>query len=180
MAIDQYAEEPRNFAISSQSLHRNWDEAFPTHPLRSVTLGTVHPMGERPGEGVAMLSMRSLEIERTFATKDILDFVDITDDVREAVSSTGVRDGRVTLFSPSSSCALLANERESGLLKDIRRAVDKLGAAGASKEHLHIGASSIVVPLVEGKLRLGTWQRLLLAELEGPSERAVLIQIVGE
>jgi secondary thiamine-phosphate synthase enzyme len=131
-------------------------------------------------EDAMVLKMMNLEIERTFATKAVLDFVDVTDDVREAVASSGVSDGRVTLFSKSSSCTLLANERESGLLKDIRRAVDKLGAAGTSKDHLHIGASSIVVPLVGGSLRLGTWQRLLLAELEGPSERSVLIQIVGE
>jgi secondary thiamine-phosphate synthase enzyme len=124
--------------------------------------------------------MDTFEIRHTCATKESLDFVDITDDVREAVGASGVKGGRVTVFSPAPGCSILANERESGLLRDIRRAVAKLEASGGQRGSLHIGSSSVVFPVVEGDLRLGTWQRILLVELEGPRERTILIQTVGE
>jgi secondary thiamine-phosphate synthase enzyme len=127
-----------------------------------------------------MLKMETVEIKRSYRTEMELDFVDITEDLREVVNTSGIKSGRVTLFSPSTGCSLLANERESGLLRDIRRAVAKLEAEGGSRNALHIGASSIVIPLVEGDLRLGTWQRILLVELEQPAERDVVVQVVGE
>jgi secondary thiamine-phosphate synthase enzyme len=129
--------------------------------------------------------MENFEVERSFETKEMLDFIDITEEVRAAVISSNVRDGRVTVFSPSPSSTLIANERESGLLKDIRRAVDKLTnngvqANGTAAEDFQVGASSLTIPVVGGELRLGTWQRLLLVELEAPADRKVIIQIVGE
>ncbi|MEA2499015.1 MAG: hypothetical protein QOH26_1420 [Actinomycetota bacterium] len=124
--------------------------------------------------------MGTFEKRLSLETREAFDFVDITDAVMEAVTASGVRSGRATVFSPAEGCSLLANERESGLLKDIKRAVAKLEAAGGDRGSLHIGASSIVIPVVDGALRLGTWQRLLLVELEGASDRAILIQLVGE
>lgn len=106
-------------------------------------------------------------------------FVDITDDVKDAVSGSGVQQGRVTVFSPAEDCPLIANERESGLLEDIKRAVERLEQAGDGTSK-SIGASSIVFPIVDGVLRLGTWQRLLLFEMDEPRERKVLMQIEGE
>ena len=127
-----------------------------------------------------MLTMGTFERSHSILTKGSLEFEDITNDVEDAVAASGVRNGRVTVFSPTKGCALLANERESGLLRDIRRAVAKLEASGGDRQSLHVGASSIVVPVVEGSLRLGTWQRLLFVELEAATERSILIQVVGE
>ena len=107
-------------------------------------------------------------------------FLDITDDVKDAVSGSGVQHGRVTVFSPSEDCPLIANERESGLLEDIKRAVERLENAGDDGIAESIGASSIVFPIVDGVLRLGTWQRLLLFEMGEPRERRVSMQIEGE
>ena len=107
-------------------------------------------------------------------------FVDITDDVKNAVSGSGVQQGRVTVFSPAEDCPLIANERESGLLGDIKRAVERLEKAGDETTPKTIGAQSIVFPIVEGVLRLGTWQRLLLFEMGEPGDRKVLMQIEGE
>jgi secondary thiamine-phosphate synthase enzyme len=108
------------------------------------------------------------------------DFVDITDDVKDAVSGSGITHGRVTVFSPNDECPLIANERESGLLGDIRRAVKRLEATQELERPTTIGASSIVFPIVDGVLRLGTWQRLLLFEMGEPGERTVVMQIEGE
>lgn len=123
--------------------------------------------------------LRSYQRECTSKTRERFDFVDITDDVQAAVADTGVIGGRVTIFSPSDACPLVLNERESGLLKDIRRALARVtrGEGGAPTT---IGSKSVVLPLVDGRMRLGTWQRLLLLELEAASERSVSVQVIGE
>lgn len=107
-------------------------------------------------------------------------FLDITDDVKDAVSGSGIKHGRVTVFSPGATCPLIANERESGLLGDIRRAVGRLAEAADPSAPATVGARSIVFPIVDGVLRLGTWQRLLLFEMGEPGERKVAMQIEGE
>jgi secondary thiamine-phosphate synthase enzyme len=124
--------------------------------------------------------METFESRHSLTTREDLDIVDITDEVKAAVVSSGVRNGRATVFSPAPGCALLANERESGLLRDIRRAVAKFEANGGNRKTLHIGASSLVIPVVDGALRLGTWQRVQLVELEAAGERSVVIQVAGE
>lgn len=123
--------------------------------------------------------LQTYQRECVSQTRERFDFVDITDDVQAAVADTGVSGGRVTVFSPADTCSLVLNERESGLLKDIRRALTKvtLGEGGAPTT---IGSKSVVLPLVEGRLRLGTWQRLLLLELEMPCKRTVSVQVIGE
>ena len=107
------------------------------------------------------------------------DFVDLTDDIQDAVTSSAITHGRVTVFAPDSSCAILINERESGLLQDIKGAIARLSVRSDNGKAV-VGSSSIVVPVVDGRVSLGTWQRVLLVELAAPSERNIAIQIVGE
>jgi secondary thiamine-phosphate synthase enzyme len=113
-------------------------------------------------------------------TRSPLDFVDITDDIQDAVSAAQVARGRATVFSPTDRCPIVMNERESGLLKDIRAAVGRIQDANGTGVPTTIGAKSVVIPIVDGRLRLGTWQRVLLFELDEPGERSVFVQIVGE
>lgn len=109
-----------------------------------------------------------------------LGFVDITDEIQDTIDDAGVEQGQATVFSPTPGCPLVINERESGLLIDIKNAIDRLeDSVGASPKTM-VGAPSVVVPFVDGKLRLGTWQRVLLLELEKPGPRPVVVQIVGE
>jgi secondary thiamine-phosphate synthase enzyme len=124
--------------------------------------------------------MRTRRFDCTTTTTRVLDFVDITDDVNATVAACGICDGQVTVFSESSSCALVVNERESGLIEDIRRTVDRLEGARSRSDGYLIGSNSVVLPAVQGRLRLGTWQRLLLVELERPDTRRIVVQIVGE
>ena len=106
--------------------------------------------------------------------------MDITDDLQELIGRTGVVGGRATIFSPSDTCPILVNEKESGLLRDIKRAVDKVAESGDHSPPTTLGAKSVVFPVVDGRLRLGIWQRILLFELDQPRERAVILQIVGD
>ena len=107
------------------------------------------------------------------------DFVDLTDEIVAALERSAIAHGRVTVFSPDERCAILVNERESGLLQDLKGALSRMSNGSGAGDAL-VGSSSVVLPVVEGELKLGTWQRVLLVELGQPSRRAVSVQIVGE
>ena len=108
------------------------------------------------------------------------DFVDVTDEVLAVTAKGPVQHGHVTVFAESPGCALIVNERESGLLCDLRDTMDRLRRTGREDLHSLLGSASVVLPLRDGRLQLGTWQRVMLAELEGPAERRIVVQIVGE
>lgn len=124
--------------------------------------------------------MRTHRANYSAQTKDVLDFVDITDEVQAELSACGIRDGQVTVFTASDSCVLIVNERETGLLEDIRGAIRRLEGAEPNRSKNLLGSTSVVVPAVAGRLRLGAWQRLLLLELDRPHTRRIIVQVVGE
>ena len=124
--------------------------------------------------------MRTHMTECSAATLEALDFVDVTEEIQASLAESEIRDGHVTVFTPDSSCSLIVNELESGLLSDIRAAVARLGAGSSSGGKTMIGSTSVVIPAVDGVLRLGTWQRVLLVELEGARTRSIVVQIVGD
>ena len=126
-----------------------------------------------------MRAITTHQAEFAVATARVPDFVDISDRVQEVLTSSGIVHGQVTVFSPSGGCPLIVNERESGLLADIQDAMDRLGGPPAHGRGV-IGSNSVVLPAVGGRLRLGTWQRILLVELERTADRSLVVQIVGE
>lgn len=123
------------------------------------------------------------------------DLQDITRDVIGLVQKSRMRDGNVTLFVVGSTAALTTFEYEPGLVKDMEEFYDKLAPVGKSYHHdltwgdangfSHVRASfigpSLVVPFEEGRLFLGTWQQVVLAEFDNrPRDRTVVVQIIGE
>ncbi|MPZ91936.1 MAG: YjbQ family protein [Actinobacteria bacterium] len=124
--------------------------------------------------------MRTHQMECAAVTKAAPSFVDLTEDIQEALDESGISNGHVTVFSPDTTCALLVNERESGLLEDIKRTIARLSPNGDDARAGILGATSVVLPAVDGRLRLGMWQRVLLVELREPSQRSIVIQIVGD
>ena len=151
---------------------------------------------DRPATAV---NMRRL----AFTTTEPIQLVDVTDDVAAAVRSTGVRDGIVTIVSRHTTMAVRIQEAEPLLLNDLLHFLHKLAPSNAHYQHndfrirthhMHDGESpnghshclqfllgtSETVPVVDGELALGEWQRLFLVELDGPRpKREVLIQTVG-
>ena len=124
--------------------------------------------------------MRTHQARCSATTKEVYDFVDLTEQVQSALDESGISDGQVTVFVPEASCAILVNERERGLLEDIKRMIGRLDSNGSGVRAGLVGTTSVVLPAVEGRIRLGTWQRVLLLELESASSRSVVVQIVGE
>lgn len=124
--------------------------------------------------------MRTHQEERPTVSRRAPDFVDITDEIQAALDASGISEGQVTVFSPHASCAILVNEHESGLLEDIKRTLERLSSNGATRRYGIIGSPSVVFPAMSGRLTLGTWQRVLLVELEQAGVRSIVVQIVGE
>jgi secondary thiamine-phosphate synthase enzyme len=124
--------------------------------------------------------MRSHQSDYSTATLGALDFVDVTDEVENRLRASGISEGMVTVFAPEQACVLVVNERESGLIADIRETLARLESSEVADQRAMLGSSSVVLPATEGRLRLGVWQRVLLIELEAPQERKIVVQIVGE
>jgi secondary thiamine-phosphate synthase enzyme len=127
------------------------------------------------------------------ASKD--EIVDITDRVREIVSRSKVTNGLACVFVVGSTAAVTTVEHEPGLVSDMRDAMERLYPKSIDYEHhlrwgdgnghSHIRASfvgpSLTVPIVDGELRLGTWQQIVFMEFDNkPRSREILVQIVGE
>jgi secondary thiamine-phosphate synthase enzyme len=124
--------------------------------------------------------MRSHQSDYSTATLGALDFVDVTEEVENRLRASGIREGMVTVFAPEQACVLVVNERESGLIADIRETLARLESSEVTDQRAMLGSSSVVLPATDGRLRLGVWQRVLLIELEAPQERKIVVQIVGE
>jgi secondary thiamine-phosphate synthase enzyme len=124
--------------------------------------------------------MKTFSAERTIKTTGSPEFIDVTDEISQELSNSGIRSGMVTVFALQESCAFIVNERESGLLSDIKSAFERLDIDHAKNRKTMIGSTSVVLPAVDGKLRLGTWQRVLLVELDEPAPRSFVVQVMGE
>jgi secondary thiamine-phosphate synthase enzyme len=128
-------------------------------------------------------------------TKGEVDIIDLTDQVEEKVSNSGLKNGIVTVFVPGSTGALTTIEYEPGLLEDLPAAFERLAPQNISYEHekrwhdgnghSHVRASilgpSLTVPFNDAKLILGTWQQIIFIELDVRSRaRNLVVQLIGE
>ena len=139
------------------------------------------------------MSVKTTSISlRTLGTADIHD---ITNQIADAVSKSGLRSGTATVFCPSSTSALTTIEYESGALSDLRRLFDEIIPAGreyAHNErwqdgngHSHVRAAllgpSITIPFVDRQLTLGTWQQVIYIDFDiRPRQRQLVVQLIGE
>ena len=133
--------------------------------------------------------------ELELQTEGNCDIVDITSQVKDAVTKSGVRDGTVTVFCPGSTGSLSTIEYEPGALHDLERVLDELAPPdrdyrhhlrwGDDNGHSHIRSAlmgpSLTVPVVDGSLTLGTWQQIVFLDFDTrPRSRHLIVQIMGE
>lgn len=125
----------------------------------------------------------------------------ITLHLQKILEKHRVQNGYVLVFSRHTTTALFINEFEERLLEDIKVYLEKLIPADEKylhndlhlrvvppdepmNAHSHLMAmmlnNSEYIPIVDGKLALGTWQSVVFVDLDGPRNRNVLIQICGE
>ncbi|WP_456327233.1 secondary thiamine-phosphate synthase enzyme YjbQ [Archaeoglobus sp.] len=123
-------------------------------------------------------------------TSKRIEVVDITDKVREIVEKHDVKDGIAVVFTKHTTTAIIINENESGLKEDVINVLERLIPTNAGYMHdridnnadSHLRAillgNSVVVPITDGKLDLGTWQRIMFIELDGPRTRRVIVKVI--
>ncbi len=123
---------------------------------------------------------------KTTASTDI---IDISSQVDSMISD---ENGLVLLFIAGSTAALTTIEYESGVVNDLKRAIEKVAPQDIPYEHdqrwgdgngyAHVRAAllgpSLTIPLVDGKMLLGTWQQIVLCDFDNrPRSREVIVQI---
>jgi secondary thiamine-phosphate synthase enzyme len=138
------------------------------------------------------VEIRDLPSLRTTSNTDI---IDITSLVGEEIQRSTIRNGHVTLFVPGSTASLTTIEYEMGVINDLRKAIERIAPKDIYYEHderwgdgngySHVRAAllgpSLHIPIIDGKLTLGTWQQIVLLDFDNrPRKRRIVMQIVGE
>jgi secondary thiamine-phosphate synthase enzyme len=143
--------------------------------------------------------------EREMRTAGGLTLSDITEEVKEAVAESGVVDGLACVFTPHTTCSIRINEWESGFLDDFidiaktlvpldryyahddweRRTENLEPKEEQPNGHAHclsmlIGGASETIPIRDGALCLGRWQRVIFVELDHERDRRWFVQVLGE
>jgi secondary thiamine-phosphate synthase enzyme len=131
----------------------------------------------------------------SFSTKGFSDILDITHQIDAVVDHSRIENGLVTIFCPGSTGAVTTIEYESGVLRDLQKAIEKIAPSNIPYEHdkrwgdgngfSHVRAAlmkpSLTIPLIKGKLTLGTWQQIVFIDFDNRRrERNLIVQMMGE
>ena len=131
----------------------------------------------------------------SLSTKGETDIVDITDRVERAVAQSGIKAGLVTVFVSGSTAGVTTIEYESGLVQDLKEAMERLAPRQASYAHdsrwgdgngyAHIRASllgcSLAVPVEDGRTALGQWQQIVLVDFDNRRRnRNIVLTVIGD
>ena len=130
----------------------------------------------------------------SLSTKGFSHIIDVTDDVVNILGRSGIKDGLVTVFCPGSTGSVTTIEYESGVLSDLQRAVEKIAPSNVPYEHdrrwgdgngfSHVRAAlmkpSLTIPLINGRLSLGTWQQIVFIDFDNRGrKRNLIVQVTG-
>ena len=139
--------------------------------------------------------MKIINKKITFSTKATGDLINITDDIKTMLKDTAFQIGNMTVFVSGSTAGITTLEYEPGLVRDVGEFYEKLAPSNRRYHHdntwgdangfSHIRATftgqSLSIPFEDGKLLLGTWQQVVLAEFDNrPRTRQITVQIIGE
>ena len=128
-------------------------------------------------------------------TKGDPDLINITDKIGGILDTTVLKYGQVTVFVVGSTAAITTFEYEPGLIEDVQEFFEKIAPKKKSYHHddtwgdangfSHIRAAlqgpSVTIPFDGGKLLLGTWQQVVLADFDNrPRKREVIVQVMGQ
>jgi len=155
---------------------------------------------ETPIAEVTQATSGSLKIASqtlTIETDERIELVDLTDRLMAIARQQGVREGFLNLWSLHTTCAVFINEFQNALLTDIKQVLEQLVERDAEWRHndpahsdcdrmnadAHLRATllghSLTLQISGGELVLGQWQRILMAELDGPRPRTLRAQVWG-
>jgi secondary thiamine-phosphate synthase enzyme len=154
---------------------------------------------ERPVTATASVSGAAAAYSETFTVEssERIQVLDLTDRVMAIVASLGIKEGIVNVSSLHTTCAVFINEFQAALVADIKTFIEKVVSHDAGWLHndpahsdcdrrnadAHLRAMlfehSVTLQVAAGEVVLGQWQRVLMAELDGPRARTFRLLVMG-
>jgi secondary thiamine-phosphate synthase enzyme len=145
-------------------------------------------------QGIVKVFSKTMDVK----TAERLDLINLTDEIRSFVDATGVTDGHIQISVLHTTAGIFMNEWQDALLTDMKAIIEKvvpqsldyqhnqypeLSDCDKNNAHSHLRnvvlGNSLMVPISAGKLVLGTWQRIIFSEFDGPNQRKVFLQVFG-
>mgnify|MGYP000372966152 FL=1 len=148
-------------------------------------------------EYVNQQGLRSYTKYLLFNTPKRRQFIHITNEVQKAVDESNIKEGFVLVSAMHITAGVFVNDNEEGFLYDLEKFLEKLAPYGKhpdGEEYRHhlsgedngdahlkniLVHHQVIVPITEGKLDLGPWQRIFYAEFDGQRNKKLIIKIIG-
>ncbi len=139
--------------------------------------------------------MKSYRKELWFSIRGRREFVNITPDVQQAVTESGVTEGLVLVNAMHITASVFINDDESGLHQDYEKWLEQLAPHAPVSQYLHnrtgedngdahlkrqIMGREVVVAITDGRLDFGPWEQIFYGEFDGGRRKRVLVKIIGE
>ncbi len=140
-------------------------------------------------------SMKSYRKELWFNVPERMGFVNITGEVEECLSASGVAEGLVLVNAMHITASVFINDNESGLHEDYKKWLEALAPNEPHSQYRHnrtgedngdahlkrqIMGREVVVAITEGRLDFGPWEQIFYGEFDGRRRKRVLVKIIGE
>ncbi|MCR4263268.1 MAG: secondary thiamine-phosphate synthase enzyme YjbQ [Candidatus Roizmanbacteria bacterium] len=137
--------------------------------------------------------MKFLTEYMTFNTKKRREFINITRDVDKALQKSGIKEGMILVSAMHITSGIFVNDAEPGLHRDIEEWLLKLIPEGHDYYHHRTGevngdahlrnlliGHEVIIPVTDGKLDLGPWQKVFYAEFDGQRSKRLVIKVMGD
>ena len=139
--------------------------------------------------------MKTFRKELFFNTKNRIDFINITDDVQQAIDESGIKEGLCLVNAMHITASVFINDNEYGLHNDFRKWLEKLAPHEPINSYRHndtgednadshlkrqVMGRETVVAITNGELDFGPWEQIFYGEFDGQRRKRVLIKIIGE
>jgi len=120
-------------------------------------------------------------------------YVHLTPRVESILQKSGIKDGMILVSAMHITAGVYVNDNESGLIEDIEKWLEELAPAKPDYKHHQTGEDNgdahlksmivhhqVIVPVTNGKLDFGPWQRIFYAEFDGQRDKRVIVKVMGE
>lgn len=128
-----------------------------------------------------------------FNTKHHREYINITDEVEEALNESKIQEGMVLVSAMHITAGVYVNDAENGLIQDIDQWAENIAPFDINYNHHTTGETNgdshlkslligheVIVPITNGRLDLGPWQQVYYAEFDGQRKKRLIIKIMGE
>ena len=138
--------------------------------------------------------MKTYRKELTFNTSKRIEFINITEQVQDAIDESGIKEGICLVNAMHITASVFINDHEYGLHSDFEKWLEKLAPEKPHSQYAHNGAEDnadahlkrtimgreVVVAVTNGKLDFGQWEQIFYGEFDGRRRKRVLVKIIGE